>query len=117
MSKAYPRRRDVRARLFELYNVVNANIFIDDEGEAEFDREFLTSVRDYMREGAEFETAIMASADGYEPSQGEVTEEELAAFIDGLRSAALAAAGVPEEDAWDPPEEEAEEGSDYNYDY
>lgn len=113
VSKAYPRRRDVRERLFAIYEILDAHF---DPEEMDFNTEFLTDVRDLMRAGADVESSILASMPEAEPVE-EVSEEELAAFIDELRAAAMLAAGVPEEDQWDPPEDDGEEGSDYNYDY
>lgn len=112
MSKQFPRRRDVRERLLAIYDALHSNF---DPETMDFDRDYLTDVRDLLREGAEVETAILLS--GQEDPKIEMTEEEFAAFIQELREAAMAAAGVPEEDEWDPPQDDGEEGSDYNYDY
>jgi hypothetical protein len=53
MSHVFPRRRDVRDRCEELLSVLQANRFC-----AEFDRDFLTGVRNLMRSGVPFEDAV-----------------------------------------------------------
>jgi len=70
----YPRRRDVRERLYELYAVLYRYY-----NEGEFDRDFLNDVRDMMRAGCDVETAVLAAVP--EPMSEDV---ELDAFLDAL---------------------------------
>lgn len=112
MSKQFPRRRDVRERLLSIYDVLHANF---DPADGDFDRDYLTEVRDLLREGADLEPSILLA--GPDEPKIEMSEEEFDALVAELREAAMAAAGVPEESEWDPEGEDPEEGSDYNYDY
>ena len=55
MSHEFPRRRDVRDMCEELLHALMANYNNDNE---EFDQDFLTDVRDAMREGVPFSDAV-----------------------------------------------------------
>ena len=70
MSREYPRRRDVRARCKELRDTLlaNYNVF-----EGEFDRNFLTGVRDLMREGFSCEDAVLYQGEPLEDGEPEPT--------------------------------------------
>lgn len=91
MSKLYPRRRDVRARLKELHEALRAEAIYEHAGvlmsEADFeangfdtveivdyDRDFITAVRDLMRAGANLEDAVMVVPRGDEDEATEVAE-------------------------------------------
>jgi hypothetical protein len=78
-DQVYPRRRDVRERLEELFEVLH-RYYDDAYG---FDRDFLTDVRDMMRAGCDVETAVLASVPESEnefPYDEELAEYENAYY-------------------------------------
>lgn len=98
MSHLYPRRRDVRARLQQLHETLRAEAHYELDGElhttaslvdsgvtiidiVDYDRDFLTAVRDLMRDGVFLEDAVMAVAFGDEDEAAE------AVHGDGLEEA------------------------------
>jgi hypothetical protein len=58
----YPRRREVRQMLTELHAALDSRLVEDDIGEFQFDLDFLTSIRDLMRDGLTFGDALVLMA-------------------------------------------------------
>lgn len=111
MSHEYPRRRDVRERLLDIYEVLHANF--DDLAE-DFDRDFLTEVRDLMRDGIDLETAVVVVAG--DPGEGSFFEgDEMAAAQLAADFAALLIPYTSEEEADEYEEAEAYGIEDYDY--
>ena len=66
-EELFPRRRDVREMVEEVYNALLANY---DDDFYEFNRNFLTGVRDLMRSGVPFADAVGAFAPDTEEDDG-----------------------------------------------
>lgn len=86
MSQEWPRRRDVREMLLTIGKVLTKNAFFDIDGELlsrdemedkgyavitsqDFDRDFLTEVRDLVRDGSCLANALLAIAGAEEAEE------------------------------------------------
>lgn len=66
MSQEYPRRREVRDTAEEMLHILLENYANADES---FDIDFLTDVRDLMREGVSFSDAVMIVGEDFAKPQ------------------------------------------------
>lgn len=114
MEKLYPRRRHVRQFLDELSDAIANNL--DDEGE--YEKDFLNTVRDLMRDGLTFGDALVIAASpeftaevdgveiGYEYAgededgygYAEEDPDDVYGYVDDVADAELEVEFTPEDD-------------------